>query len=52
MPCLVRESRVWPPLYSIGNMVSHKTRLVACGVVRTGVPVSNTITVYMIPMSK
>ena len=36
----------------IGTLVSKKTILVECGVVRMREPVSATITVYFIPMSK
>ena len=52
MLCLVRDSGVWPPLYFIGTLVSHKARLMKCGLVRTGEPVSAIITVYLRPMSK
>ena len=52
MPCLFRDSGVWPLLSCIGNLVSQKTRIVKCGVFRTGELVSATITVYLRPMSK
>ena len=52
MPCIVRDSGMWPPLSCIGTLVSHKVRLVECGVVITGDLVSATITVHLRPMSK
>ena len=52
MPCLVIDSGVWPHMSCIGTFVSQNTRLVECGVVRTGEPVSATITVYLRPTSK
>ena len=52
MPCLVRDSIVWPPLPSIGTLVSHNRRLTECGVVRTEEPISATMNVYLIHMSK
>ena len=52
MPCIVRDIIVWPPLSCIGTLVSQKTGLVECGMVIIGEPVSATITVYLISMSK
>ena len=43
---------MWPPLSSIGTLVSQNTRLVECGVVIMGEPVSVTITVYLRPRSQ
>ena len=52
MPCIVRDSGVWPPMSYIGTFGSQKTMIVEYGVVRMGDTVSATITVYLIPMSK
>ena len=52
MPCFVIDSGVWPPLSCIGALVSHNIRLVECGVVRMGEPVSATIAIYLRRMRK
>ena len=52
LSCLVRDRGVWSPLCCIGVLLSHNTRLVECGIVRMGVPVSDTITVSLRPMSQ
>ena len=52
MPCLVRDSGVYKTMSFIGDLVSHKTRIVECGVVRMGGLVYATITIYLRFMSK
>ena len=52
MPYLVRYSGVWPLLYCVGTLVSQKTRLVECGIFRTGELVFVTITVPLRYTSK
>ena len=52
MPFLVIDSGVWQPLSFIGTLFLQKTRIVECGVVIMGEPVSATITVYSRPISK
>ena len=49
---LVSDSSVWPPMSCIGTLVSHGKSLMECVVVIMGDPVSATITVYLIHMSK
>ena len=52
LSCLVRYHGMCSSLSCIGTLVSQKTRLVECGVVRMWETESSTITVYLIPMSQ
>ena len=52
IPCLVRDSAVLPPLHFIGTLVSKKTGIVECVVVRMVELVYATITLYLRTISK